>query len=275
MKFTTNVRQSSGTFRSRAFASSRNKTFINRRPSAARRVTGTEVTTKKPARVLDETIRLAQQGNAAAFETLYQLHSRRVYSLCLRMIGDPVEAEDLTQEAFMQLFRKIHTFRGESAFSSWLHRLTANIVLMRFRKKTPPITSLDEMLRDDDESNRSKFEIGVKDVRLAGLVDRLNLDGAVGQLPEGYKLMFLLHDVLGYEHNEIAAILGCSVGNSKSQLHKARKRLRELLQQASTTRNVHASGGGSLEGHKIIEESGALTHYRALCSPDFALSPVS
>jgi RNA polymerase sigma-70 factor, ECF subfamily len=147
------------------------------------------------------------------------------------MTGDPVEAEDLTQEAFLQLFRKIHTFRGESAFSSWMHRLTANIVLMRFRKKRPVPVSLEEMTRPDDEKDRPAFEIGVPDLRLTGLFDRINLHDAVEQLPEGYKSMFLLHDVHGYEHNEIAGMLGCSVGNSKSQLHKARKRLRELLHE--------------------------------------------
>ncbi len=186
---------------------------------------------KPDAPSLKEAIRLAQQGDAAAFETIYQLHSRRVYALCLRMSGDPVEAEDLTQEAFLQLFRKIHTFRGESAFSSWMHRLTANIVLMRFRKKRPVPVSLEEMTRPDDEKDRPTFEIGVPDLRLTGLFDRINLHAALEQLPQGYKSMFLLHDVHGYEHNEIADMLGCSVGNSKSQLHKARKRLRELLHQ--------------------------------------------
>jgi RNA polymerase sigma-70 factor, ECF subfamily len=180
---------------------------------------------------VQETIRLAQQGDAAAFESLYELHSRRVYSLCLRMIGDPTEAEDLTQEAFLQLFRKIHTFRGESAFSSWLYRLTANIVLMRFRKKRPVPVSLDEMTRTTEEKERPILELGEPDARLVGLFDRLNLQGAVERLPEGYRSMFLLHDVHGYEHNEIASLLGCSVGNSKSQLHKARKRLRELLHE--------------------------------------------
>ena len=186
---------------------------------------------KPDAASLKEAIRLAQQGDAAAFETIYQLHSRRVYALCLRMSGDPVEAEDLTQEAFLQLFRKIHTFRGESAFSSWMHRLTANIVLMRFRKKRPVPASLEEMTRPDDEKDRPALEIGVPDLRLAGIFDRINLHRALEQLPQGYKSMFLLHDVHGYEHNEIACMLGCSVGNSKSQLHKARKRLRELLHE--------------------------------------------
>jgi RNA polymerase sigma-70 factor (ECF subfamily) len=186
---------------------------------------------KPDAASLKETIRLAQAGDEAAFETIYQLHSRRVFALCLRMVGDPVEAEDLTQEAFLQLFRKIHTFRGESAFSSWLHRLTANIVLMRFRKKRLVAVSLDDLTRPDEERERPIIEFGAPDLRLVGVFDRVNLQTAVEQLPQGYKSMFLLHDVQGFEHNEIAAMLGCSVGNSKSQLHKARKRLRELLHE--------------------------------------------
>ena len=195
----------------------------------ARATLGAGKPLKPDADALRSAIRLAQRGDAAAFQTIYQLHSRRVYALCLRMIGDPVEAEDLTQEAFLQLFRKIHTFRGESAFSSWLHRLTANIVLMRFRKKRPVQISLDEVTRADDEKERPVLEIGVPDLRMSGLFDRVNLHAALEKLPEGYRSMFLLHDVHGYEHNEIAGLLGCSVGNSKSQLHKARKRLRELL----------------------------------------------
>jgi RNA polymerase sigma-70 factor, ECF subfamily len=184
---------------------------------------------KPDSAALNEAVRLAQQGDAGAFEMIYQLHSRRVYALCMRMLGDPVEAEDLAQEAFMQVFRKIQTFRGESAFSSWLHRLTANVVLMRFRKKKPVTTSLDEMTRSDDDHEMPKHEISCRDLRLAGTFDRLQLQTALAELPEGYRLMFMLHDVHGYEHNEIATLRGCSIGNSKSQLHKARKRLRELL----------------------------------------------
>ena len=180
---------------------------------------------------LDATIRRAQRGDAAAFEDLYRQHSRRVYGLCLRMVSDPFEAEDLAQEAFLQLFRKIHTFRGESAFSSWLHRLTANVVLMSFRKKKAHLTSLDEICRVNDDDSGQKMEIGEADLRLAGMFDRVNLQSAIESLPEGYKRMFLLHDLHGYEHNEIAEILACSVGNSKSQVHKARKRLREVLRK--------------------------------------------
>ena len=178
-----------------------------------------------------EAIRLAQAGNAAAFERLYRLHNRRVYSLCLRMVGNTAEAEDLTQEAFLQLFRKIATFRGESAFSTWLHRLAVNVVLMRLRKKSATESSLDEMTEPDEESGGPRRDFGMPDLRLSGSIDRVNLQRAVEQLPPGYKAVFVLHDVQGYEHNEIAEIMGCSVGNSKSQLHKARTRLRDLLQE--------------------------------------------
>jgi RNA polymerase sigma-70 factor, ECF subfamily len=191
---------------------------------------------------LDATIRRAQRGDAAAFEDLYRQHSRRVYGLCLRMVSDPFEAEDLAQEAFLQLFRKIHTFRGESAFSSWLHRLTANVVLMSFRKKKAHLTSLDEICRVNDDDSGQKLEIGEADLRLAGMFDRVNLQSAIESLPEGYKRMFLLHDLHGYEHNEIAEILACSVGNSKSQVHKARKRLREVLRKVDR----HSARTGNL-----------------------------
>jgi RNA polymerase sigma-70 factor (ECF subfamily) len=194
-----------------------------------------ELRERKPdSSSLMQSIRMAQSGDAAAFETLYHLYNRRVYALCLRMLGNPVDAEDLTQEAFLQLFRKIHTFRGESAFTSWLHRLTANVVLMSFRKKRPIATSLDEMIRPDEDGAGVHLEIGGPDLRLKGLFDRMNVETAIEQLPEGYKAMFILHDIHGYEHNEIAEILGCSVGNSKSQLHKARKKLREFLRRDSS-----------------------------------------
>jgi RNA polymerase sigma-70 factor, ECF subfamily len=205
--------------------------FLNKTNRAASIETKpAEMRERKPdSASLHETVRLAQQGDACAFEEIYRLHARRVYSLCLRMLGDPTEAEDLAQEAFLQLFRKIHTFRGESAFSSWLHRLTANVVLMSFRKKRVAVASLDEVTRINDEDSVPRWEIGSSDLRLTGVFDRVNLQTAIEQLPEGYKKMFLLHDAHGYEHNEIAEILDCSIGNSKSQVHKARKRLRELL----------------------------------------------
>jgi len=178
-----------------------------------------------------EAIRRAQAGDSAAFDFLYQLHGRRVYALCLRMVNNPADAEDLMQEAFLQLFRKIGTFRGESAFSTWLHRMTVNVVLMRLRKKSLPTDSLEETLDPDAENSSPKRDVGAPDLRLSGAVDRVNLERSIEQLPPGYRTVFVLHDVQGYEHNEIADIMGCSVGNSKSQLHKARTRLRELLQE--------------------------------------------
>lgn len=178
-----------------------------------------------------EAIRLAQLGDAVAFEFLYGLHSRRVYALCLRMVGNPTDAEDLAQEAFLQLFRKIGTFRGESAFSTWLHRMTVNVVLMRLRKKSLPVTSLEETTEPDEETGGPRKDIGAPDLRLSGAVDRVNIERCIEHLPPGYRTVFVLHDVQGYEHNEIAKLMECSVGNSKSQLHKARTRLRLLLQE--------------------------------------------
>ena len=160
---------------------------------------------------------------------LFEKHKRRVYSLCLRMTGDTAEAEDLTQEAFLQLFRKISTFRGESAFSTWLHRLVVNVVLMRLRKKGIQKVSLDEV--DNSQEEPVRREYGEDDRRLLGSIDRIALNSAIDQLPPGYKAIFVLHDVEGYEHNEIAKIMNCSVGNSKSQLHKARLKLRETLRR--------------------------------------------
>jgi RNA polymerase sigma-70 factor, ECF subfamily len=178
-----------------------------------------------------EAIRLAQAGDAAAFEFLYGLHSRRVYALCLRMVSNPSDAEDLMQEAFLQLFRKIGTFRSESAFSTWLHRMTVNVVLMRLRKKALPVASLEETTEPDEDGGGPRKDVGAPDLRLSGAVDRVNLERSIDRLPPGYRTVFVLHDVQGYEHNEIAGIMGCSVGNSKSQLHKARTRLRDLLQE--------------------------------------------
>jgi RNA polymerase sigma-70 factor (ECF subfamily) len=178
-----------------------------------------------------EIIRLAQQGDAAAFEHLYKQHSRNVYAMCFRMAGNSSDAEELTQEAFLQVFRKIGGFRGESAFATWLHRITFNIVLMRFRKKKLGEISLEDTLDTDDEFGTPRKQIGQVDLNMTGLFDRLGLNRAITQLPAGYKKMFLLHDVEGYGHEEIAKILGCSIGNSKSQLHKARVRLRQLLRE--------------------------------------------
>lgn len=179
-----------------------------------------------------EVVRLACAGVPRAFEHLYKLHNQRVFGLCLRIVGSRTEAEDLTQEAFLQLFRKIQTFRGESSFSTWLHRLAANVALMSLRKKRRLEISLDATVDGDQQTSRPAIQLGRPDLRLNGVLDRVNLNKAIEQLPNGYKEVFLLHDVEGYEHKEVATILGCSVGNSKSQLFKARMRLRELVRDA-------------------------------------------
>ncbi len=189
---------------------------------AQRQGTGTD---KDPNEA--DLIERAKQGDAQAFQALYDKHKRRVYSLCLRMTANTAEAEDLTQEAFLQLYRKIATFRGESAFSTWLHRLSVNVVLMQLRKKSLPVVSLEESTQGEEDTPKKDF--GAEDLALAGSIDRLQLQKAVDDLPPGYRTIFVLHDIEGYEHNEIATLVGCSIGNSKSQLHKARMKLRDLL----------------------------------------------
>jgi RNA polymerase sigma-70 factor (ECF subfamily) len=166
------------------------------------------------------------QGDVFAFEELYARHNRRVYSLCLRMTGNTSEAEDLAQEVFIQLYRKVGSFRGESAFTTWLHRLTVNQVLMHFRKRGVKLEQT-----TDDGDTPVQVVVGTRDPARMPVVDRIALDAAVVQLPPGYRTVFVLHDVEGHEHEEIARMLGCSVGTSKSQLHKARMKLRMLLRQ--------------------------------------------
>jgi RNA polymerase sigma-70 factor (ECF subfamily) len=168
----------------------------------------------------------AASGDMAAFELLYARHNRRVYSLCLRMTQNQSEAEDLAQEVFIQLFRKLGSFRGESAFTTWLHRLTVNQVLMHFRKRSVKL----EQTTEEGETP-VQIVVGTANPNSMPVVDRIALDKAVGQLPPGYRTVFVLHDVEGHEHEEIARMLGCSVGTSKSQLHKARMKLRMLLRQ--------------------------------------------
>jgi RNA polymerase sigma-70 factor (ECF subfamily) len=166
------------------------------------------------------------EGNMDAFEELYRRHSRRVYSLCLRMTSNVEKAEDLAQDVFVHLFRKIGSFRGQSAFTTWLHRVTVNQVLMHFRKR-----SVKTELTTGDGETPVQIVQGTADPNSMPIVDRIALDKAIAQLPPGYKSVFILHDIEGHEHTEVARILGCSVGTSKSQLHKARMKLRGLLMQ--------------------------------------------
>ena len=171
-----------------------------------------------------ELARAAAAGDSVAFERLYEQHHRRVYSLCLRMLGNSTHAEDLTQEVFLQVYRKLASFRGDSAFTTWLHRLTVNQVLMHFRRRG---VKLEHTSEEGDFTN--VVDTPLQSTRRISMVDRLALEKAISQLPPGYRTVFVLHDVEGYEHNEISGLLDVSIGTSKSQLHKARMRLRELL----------------------------------------------
>lgn len=198
-------------------------------------VKNTAVTTKKmTASATDRNLaQLAAGGDMAAFEEIYQRHHRRVYSICLRMLQNAYEAEDLTQDVFIQLYRKIGSFRGDSAFTTWLHRMTVNQVLMHFRKRNVKYEKTTEEGETPDQ-----IVTGTADPERMRVVDKIALENAIGQLPDGYKNVFLLHDVEGYEHEEVARILGCSVGTSKSQLHKARLKLRKLLKKKANPRLV-------------------------------------
>ncbi len=170
--------------------------------------------------------RLAANGNIAAFEVLYERYHRRTYSLCLRMTSSQTEAEDLTQEVFIQLFRKVGSFRGDSAFSTWLHRLTVNQVLMHFRRR-----SVKNERTTEEGELPEQMVAGSANPNKMQVVDRIALKNAIAELPNGYRNVFLLHDVEGFEHEEVARMMGISVGTSKSQLHKARLKLRGLLKR--------------------------------------------
>jgi RNA polymerase sigma-70 factor, ECF subfamily len=170
----------------------------------------------------------AQDGDEQAFATLFERHKKRVYSVCLLMTKDVAEAEDLTQEAFLQVFRTIGSFRGEAAFSTWLYRIAVNTVLMKLRRqKSRTVVSLNDPV--SPESPSLSRDIGNKDPRLSETIDRIALLRAIDALPEGCRRVFSLHEIEGYQHHEIAGLLHCSIGNSKSQLHKAKLKMRDLL----------------------------------------------
>jgi RNA polymerase sigma-70 factor (ECF subfamily) len=171
--------------------------------------------------------RSALEGNEDACATLYNSHRIKVYALCLRMTCNTAEAEDLTQDAFLHVFRKLGTFRGDSALSTWLYRVAFNTVLMHFRKKGLRHVSLDDPATH--EVGSPKREHGAIDERLSTTVERIALARAMRDLPVGYRTVFLMHEVKGYDHREIARLLSCSVGNSKSQLHRAKSKMRELM----------------------------------------------
>jgi RNA polymerase sigma-70 factor (ECF subfamily) len=176
------------------------------------------------------------QVDLQPFEELFKLHHGQVYSVCLRMTGNTAAAEDLSQEVFVQVFRKLDTFRGESSFTTWLHRLTVNQVLMYFRKNR----SRREQLTEDGELPDRAIQ--GRNVRTSSaILDRLALAEAIIKLAPGYRAVFVLHDIEGLQHLEISNILGCSVGTSKSQLHKARMTMRKLLREGTHPRKASTS----------------------------------
>ena len=193
------------------------------------------------------------RGDLLRFEELYKLHHRRVYAVCLRMTANPAEAEDLSQEVFVQVFRKLDTLRGESSFTTWLHRLTVNQVLMHFRKTR---RRRDQLTEDGELPERM---INGPNVRMSfPIIDRLALAEAIVKLAPGYRTVFVLHDVEGFEHLEIANILGCAVGTSKSQLHKARMKMRRLLRRPTCPRRAATSSpevNPNLKGFSLITEA--------------------
>ncbi len=171
----------------------------------------------------DESQQLTE-GEQQTLHEVYQKYHERVYSICLRMTQNASESEDLTQEVFIQLFRTIGSFRGESAFTTWLHRLTVNRVLMHFRKRKR---------RPDQISEKEELPVyivaGTEDPKRMRIVDRILLSEVITKLPEGYRQAIILHDIQGLEHREIAERSGRSIGTSKSQLHKGRVMLRRLI----------------------------------------------
>lgn len=196
--------------------------------------------------ISDRNVQLAASGDMAAFEEVYRTYHRRVYAQCLRMTRSVVEAEDLTQEVFIQLYRKLKTFRGESLFTTWLHRLTTNAVLMHFRK----IAARPEQTTEDAEAWNG-FAGVTQNHNSNSLIDRIALEKAIRQLPPGYRAVLILHDMEGYEHHQIGKMLGCAVGTSKSQLHKARMKLRRLLRP-----NKRAAFPRSMEQQKQAAVTG-------------------
>jgi RNA polymerase sigma-70 factor, ECF subfamily len=169
-----------------------------------------------------------------SFDQVYELHKRRVYSLCLRMLGNPTTAEDLTQDVFLQVYRKLETFRGESAFTTWLHRLTTNAVRMHLRK---PSVLLEQLVADDELSVLREKHLS-RNSRCATSESVVTLSRAIENLPPGYKSVLVGHDIDGYRHAELARRLGIGLGTSKSQLHKARRKLRRLLRKPLIDRHL-------------------------------------
>ena len=177
------------------------------------------------ARLVDYALaQRAADGDIEAFEKIYWQYHRRVFAICMRMVKDESTAEDITQQVFINLFRRIKTFRGEAAFSTWLHRTTVNQVLMYFRAQR----ARKESTTEDGEMPETS-SVDYPRPTVPSPIDRIDLANAIKKLPRGYRKILIMHDIKGYQHDEIARILGCSSGTSKSQLFKARLKLRSIL----------------------------------------------
>jgi RNA polymerase sigma-70 factor (ECF subfamily) len=177
-----------------------------------------------------------KRGDLSAFDEVYRHHGTKIYNLAFRMLGDAADAEDAMQEAFLQAFRKIGGFKGESSLGTWLYRLAMNLTLDRIRSRS----SRNDRLTDPLDAPAAE-QPSVSDPGVELVVSRLDLERAIARLPEGYRAVFLLHDVEGFDHKEVGTILGISEGTSKSQVHKARLKLRRLLAPASPSFGQAAS----------------------------------
>lgn len=180
------------------------------------------------ARADDDLVGRFRQGDLGAFEEIYRRHAGRLYSLACRMTGNPSDGEDLLQDIFVQVHRKLTTFKGESALATWLYRLAMNVCLDHLRSRGVRMDQVSDSI-DADGDPTPPADRGME---AALVVNRIDLERAIARLPEGSRAAFLLHDVEGFEHQEVAAILGIAEGTSKSQVHKARLRLRRWLHAA-------------------------------------------
>lgn len=170
---------------------------------------------------MDDTVQRAARGDSAAFEQLYRDNVGRIYALCRRMTGNVAEAEEMTQEAFIRAWERLGSFRGDAAFSTWLHRLAANVVLSHHRVKArwrQRLVEDEDLSRHADPVDRAPRGTGI------------DIEEAIARLPEGAREIFILYDIEGYQHEEIADLTGLAVGTTKAQLHRARKLLRETLE---------------------------------------------
>jgi RNA polymerase sigma-70 factor, ECF subfamily len=178
-----------------------------------------------------ELARRCREGDAGAFEELYRAHATRLYTLLARMAGSAEEAEDLLQDVFLSAHRKLGGFRGDSALGTWLYRMAVNHCLDYLRGRRARMARATTSLDDDDAA-----EPAAATPLVPTAVSRIDLERAIAQLPDGCRTVFVLHDVEGFEHHEIGQLLGISEGTSKSQVHKARLKLRAMLSGAALQR---------------------------------------